>query len=343
MRLTTGYPDAATTEKLDRFLREGGLSYDRSCDYTVCVFDDDDGSLIATGSLSGNILKCFRVDDYRQGEGLSATLMTELRYESARRGINHLFVYTKPQNETIFTSLGFYRIEGTRDVLLMENITGGPKRFINSIEAFPEDKINGAVVCNCNPFTLGHRYLIETASRECDNVYVFVVSENKSIFPADVRLDLVRKGTADLRNVRVFPGGDYMISSATFPDYFMRDDQKERLADIQCELDLRIFCRYFAGPLHISRRYVGTEPGSPVTARYNETMHRVLEAEGMKVEEIRRRKTDAGYISASKVREFLRRGELEAAYGMLPATTADYLRSTQGRELLRTAFPDANY
>ena len=336
MRITTGHPDDVTTEKLDRFLHEGGLSFDRNSDYTVCIFDADD--LIATGSLYRNILKCFRVDDYRQGEGLSATLMTELRYEASRRGINHLFVYTKPQNEMIFSSLGFYRIESTRDVLLMENVNGGPKQYVQSIDAFPENEINGAVICNCNPFTLGHRYLIETASQQCDNLYVFVVSEDRSLFPADVRLELVKKGTADLKNVRVFPGGDYMISSATFPDYFMRDEQKQRISQIRCELDLKIFCRYFVKHLHIKKRFVGTEPGDPVTALYNETMHSILTADGVDVIEIKRAELDSEYISASKVREFLKQGMLESAFRMLPETTAEYLRSEDGQRLISSSF-----
>ena len=36
---------------------------------------------------------------------------------------------------------------------------------------------------NCNPFTLGHKYIVEKAARENDNVIIFVVEEDKSSFP----------------------------------------------------------------------------------------------------------------------------------------------------------------
>lgn len=38
----------------------------------------------------------------------------------------------------------------------------------------------GAIVMNCNPFTLGHRYLVETCAKKCDMLIVFVVQEDKS-------------------------------------------------------------------------------------------------------------------------------------------------------------------
>ena len=40
----------------------------------------------------------------------------------------------------------------------------------------------GAVVMNCNPLTLGHRYLIEQALKQCDYLMIFVVQEDKSFF-----------------------------------------------------------------------------------------------------------------------------------------------------------------
>ena len=62
---------------------------------------------------------------------------------------------------------------------------------------------------NCNPFTLGHRYLIEQASEKVDHLYVFVVEEDKSFFPFSDRIGLVKKGTADLKNITVKPSGKY--------------------------------------------------------------------------------------------------------------------------------------
>lgn len=53
---------------------------------------------------------------------------------------------------------------------------------------------------------MGHRYLIEKAATENDEVVVFVVEEDKSIFPTDVRFELVKKGCEDLKNVIVLKG-----------------------------------------------------------------------------------------------------------------------------------------
>lgn len=52
----------------------------------------------------------------------------------------------------------------------------------------------GSIVMNCNPFTLGHRYLIEYASKYVDYLYIFVVEEDKSFFPFSDRIDLIKKG-----------------------------------------------------------------------------------------------------------------------------------------------------
>ena len=82
--------------------------------------------------------------------------------------------------------------------------------------------VNGAIVMNCNPFTRGHRYLIESAAKQVDTLYVFVVEEDKSFFPFTERLMLVRNGIKDLSNVIVLPSGKFMISSLTFPEYFVK-------------------------------------------------------------------------------------------------------------------------
>ena len=196
-------------------LARAELEADEAVESTVLVWDD--GQLIATGSRQGNLLKCIAVDESRQGEGLTATVLTQLRQDAFRAGHKHLFLYTKPKNLLQFSSLFFYPVAQTEQVLLMENQPGGIQTFLDSFPACePAGKV-GAAVMNCNPFTLGHRYLIETAARECDRLYVFVLSEDKSRFSAADRLTLVKEGTKDLKNVTVLPTGPYLISSATFP------------------------------------------------------------------------------------------------------------------------------
>ena len=140
------------------FLSRTGLEADDGLESTALVWED--GQLIATGSRQGNLLKCIAVDDAHQGEGLTGTLLTQLRQDAFRQGYSHLFLYTKPKNKYMFSSLFFYPIAETADVLLMENKENGIECFM---ETLPDDLCGGtvgALVMNCNPFTKGHRYLI---------------------------------------------------------------------------------------------------------------------------------------------------------------------------------------
>ena len=84
---------------------------------------------------------------------------------------------------------------------------------------------------------------------------------------------LVKEGTAHLPNVKVHPSGPYMISSATFPTYFLK--KGEDAARIQSELDITL--RLPMPPCSdITKRFAGEEPLDPVTRDYNEAMIRLL-------------------------------------------------------------------
>ena len=302
-------------------LKQAGLTPDMDWETTVLIWDE--GSLVAAASRMGNLLKCIAVDDSHQGEGLTATLLTQLRQDAFQAGHSHLFLYTKPKNREMFSSLFFYPIAETADVLLMENKENGIEGFL---ETLPDDLCGGtvgALVMNCNPFTKGHRYLIETAAKECLRVYVFVLSEDKSQFSAADRLEMVRRGTEDIPNVKVLPTGPYLISSATFPTYFLKD--REGAEQVHCLLDIEIFCNYYAPRLGISRRYVGTEPLSPMTAQYNEALKANLPQRGIAVREIPRLEIGVP-VSASAVREALEKGDDETLRSMLPLTTYNYLK-----------------
>ena len=227
----------------------------------------------------------------------------------------------------MFSSLFFYPIAQTKDVLLMENKEHGIRDFLASL---PEGKPQGAVgalVMNCNPFTKGHRYLIETAAKECDQVYIFVLSEDKSEFSAQDRMELVKLGTADLHNVTVLPTGPYLISSATFPTYFLKD--REQAGTIQCLLDIDIFCKYYAPKFGIQRRYVGTEPLSPMTDQYNRALLAALPEKGVEVRQIPRLEQDDTPVSASAVRAALAAGDWDRLEKLVPKTTYDYLKEAK--------------
>ena len=305
------------------FLQKAGLEPDGQVEKTCLVWED--GEIIATGSRQDNLLKCIAVDDAHQGEGLTGTLLTQLRQDAFSAGHSHLFLYTKPKNKYMFSSLFFYPIAQTKDVLLMENKPDGIKNFLQTLpEGSKEDTI-GAAVMNCNPFTRGHRYLIETAASQCDRLYVFVLSEDKSFFSAKDRMEMVKRGTADLSNVTVLPTGPYLISSATFPTYFLKE--RENAESVHCLLDIEIFCKYYAPKFGITKRFVGTEPLSPMTCQYNDALRQALPEKGISLHEIPRLEESETPISASNVRACLEKSDLAALRRLVPDTTYEYLEA----------------
>lgn len=318
-----------TGEKLRAWqglMQSAGLTADEHSEQTVLLWDGD--VLAAAGSRQENLLKCLAVSPSYQGAGLTATLMTALRQEAFAAGHEHLFLYTKPRNAHLFAPLFFYPVAKTSDVLLMESKRDGIGTFLRSL---PVHEINGdigALVMHCDPFTHGHRYVIETAARECDHVYVFVLSEDKGFFSAADRMEMVLRGTADLKNVTVLPTGPYLISSATFPTYFIKN--RDVAEDIHCLLDIRIFLSHFAPHFGIMRRYAGTEPFSPLTARYNALLKEHLPAGGVEVREISRFEICGRAVSASAVRQYIQAGDVEKAAAFVPETTLQYLRK-QGK------------
>lgn len=303
------------------FLARAELEPDEHLQATVLVWED--GQIIATGSRQDHILKCIAVDELHQGEGLTGTVLTQLRQDAFNQGFKHLFLYTKPKNKWMFTSLFFYPIAQTKDVLLMENKEHGIREFLATLPDGKPYGTIGAAVMNCNPFTKGHRYLIETAAKECDHVYIFVLSEDKSEFSAEDRMNMVKLGTQDLPNVTVLPTGPYLISSATFPTYFLKN--REQAGTVQCLLDIDIFCKYYAPKFGITRRYVGTEPLSPMTNQYNQALLSALPEKGIQVCQIPRLEQDEIPVSASAVRAAMAAGDKDALHRLVPETTYQYL------------------
>ncbi len=303
-------------------LSQTGLAPDDDRDVTCLVWQDDE--LVATGSRRENILKHIAVSPLHQGEDLTATVLTALKQDAFSQGFKHLFLYTKPRNQFLFSSLFFYPIAQTGQVLLMEDRKGGIREFLRALPVPEGAGIRGAVVMNCNPFTKGHRYLVETAARECDHLFVFVLSEDKSRFSVYDRMEMVKLGTKDLPNVTVLPTGPYLISSATFPTYFLKERDKAPLA--QCELDVEIFLGYYAPHFGITRRYVGTEPLSPLTNAYNEALKAALPPRGIELRELPRLETEGEPVSASGLRRALDEGDLDTVRRFAPETTLTYLQ-----------------
>ena len=235
------------------------------------------GRLVACAGLDHNVIKCVAVAQEFRGESLSLRLGSEVIALAAQRGYFHLFLYSPPHNRELFRGWGFYPLVEVPDlVLLMENSPVAIKRYCDllRLQKRPGDRI-GCVVLNANPFTLGHRFLVETAASECDWLHVFVVREDASAFSYVDRFSLVAEGVKDINRLTLHEGSDYIISRATFPGYFLKE--QDTIDQSWAAIDLLLFREYIAPPLGITHRYVGTEPLDPVTNTYNADMKYWLE------------------------------------------------------------------
>jgi [citrate (pro-3S)-lyase] ligase len=309
------------------------LAFEDGADHTAIV-EDSDGGLAATASLFGNVVRMVAVAREHREAGLSAIAISCLIEAARVAGISHLFLYTKPDMAVHFASLGFRDIAETDAVSLLE--IGEPgisayRKYLASNRRDPgDDKKYGAIVVNCNPFTRGHRYLIDCALEKCSFLYVIVVEADLSTFPFSDRLAMVRAGTEDLeasKRVKVLGSGEYAVSAATFPTYFLKERAPLLVAEQQARLDIDLFVRLYVSSLGVNMRFVGSEPFSPVTAVYNSTMCEVLPLCGVEVVEIERLKTRSGdAITASAVRSMLESGELSGIGDYLPDSTFNYLR-----------------
>lgn len=318
-----------TTEQLTGPLKKStvwllercGLRDENDTDYTV-LFMDEDENIVACGSLKKYILKQIAVAPEAEGDGLCAAVVSELVTTAVSRGETELFLFTKPKHINLFSGLGFYPIISTVDTLMMENRRNGITSFLNSLPRF-EGRV-GAIVCNCNPFTLGHRWLIEQASAQCDKLIIFVLAEEQPMFPSADRLKLVKDGTADIENVTVVSGGRYLISQATFPTYFIKEQAD--CVSAACRLDVELFAKRIAPTLNISVRFVGKEPFDPVTREYNETIKAVLPQHSIEVVEFPRYRG----ISASTVRKLIEEGRVSETEDSLPKNTYEYCQRRFG-------------
>ena len=323
--------DLRTQAQMDELLRAEGIRRDKNLDYSCGVFDED-GSLIAAGSSFKNTLRCLAVSSAHRGEGLMNQVVSHLLEKQMERGNSHVFLYTKAKNDRIFRDLGFYeiaRVEG--ELVFMENRRDGFARYLKKLEKTRREGKSAVVVMNANPFTLGHRHLIERAAAESDALHLFLLSEEAGPIPSAVRKKLVREGIADLENVILHDSGPYIISSATFPSYFLRDEDAAILA--HAKLDLAVFGK-IAAALGVTARYAGEEKSSHVTALYNETMAAELPKMGVAFHVIPRLSLRGETVSASTVRQAIHDGELEKAAFMLPESSLRYFESAEAAPVI---------
>lgn len=343
-------------QRIEAFLKRNGLRFDDMHYYAAIT--DDDGEMIAGGGLKGNVIKCVAVDDTHKGEAIANTLISHLIAHANEEGHSNVMLFTKPKNRQLFESLSFRLLAEAPEAVLMETGIGGINNTVeqlkkikeegevckeNNQECKKEEKTNlntspsqhhntttpqplttttprrGVVVMNCNPFTLGHRYLIEQAAKQVERLFVMVVREDCSLFAYAERKAMVEQGVAHLENVTVIDGSEYAISQATFPTYFLK--RLDDAADTQMLLDLDLFRRHIAPALGTTVRFVGTEPTDRLTRRYNQLMHEVL----ADVRETARLEKKGNAVSASRVRKAMEQGDMSTIRQLVPPTTLPYI------------------
>ena len=354
------HSDKTAIQGVTALLQAEGIRLDANLDYT-CGMYDDEMNIIATGSCFGNTLRCLAVSSDHQGEGLMNQIISHLIEVQFNRGNTHLFLYTKCSSAKFFGDLGFYeiaRIDG--QIVFMENRRTGFKNYLKKLEdssaqqiralaetssdntAAPQsehipqnpsatDRKIAALVMNANPFTLGHQYLVEKAARENDLLHLFIVSEDASLVPFKVRKQLVMEGTAHLDNICYHDSGPYIISNATFPSYFQKDENA--VIESHAMLDLTIFTE-IARTLGINRRYVGEEPTSLVTGIYNQIMSEKLPENGIECVIVPRKTDGEKAISASTVRQAIKDNDMDTLRKLVPESTLRYFESENATDVI---------
>lgn len=378
-------------ERLQGFLARHGLAWDEGIVHSVML--EDAGEVVACGSCRDNVIVCLAVDEARRGENLLGQVFSHLVGWLVGQGRTRWFCFTKPQVRPLVEALGMHALVQTDEAVMLESRRDGLTAYLRQVERETAEQLEekagaggaraggeqvapraakaagelaggnacatgsqgtrvGAIVANCNPLTLGHLHLIRTAAAQVDVLHVFVLAAEQAFMPAADRLALVRQATADMPNVAVHSGGDYVLSPATFPTYFHKDKAVGLVAN--CKLDVELFAQRIAPALGITRRFVGTEPGCPVTAQYNACMAELLPQAGIELVVIPRLSVaEVGThgtaqperaiptkpqvegmgpapVSASAVRAFVQDGHLDMAAPMLPECTLRYLRERVG-------------
>lgn len=345
--------------RVEAFLAANGLRLAPLDRYVVVTRDEDGDEILAGGGLDGNVIKCVAVSESARSEGLMNILVSRLIAIAREEGRESVKAFTKPENEGIFKSLGFALIASSPNAILMENGRGGLPEYRKYLESLARPGRNGAIVMNANPFTKGHRYLVEQAASLVDNLYVIVVKEDRSRFPYVERKAMIDAGCAGLDNVVVCEGSDYAISAATFPTYFLK--KLDDATDTQIALDLDLFVNHIAKPLGVTVRFAGSEPEDALTRRYNELMAEILPGTSVAVVrqdhqpdpelvkgsalrqarrpidfvEIPRLEQNGNPISATSLRRALDKGNLKEAMEYIPKSTIPYLVADLAERALR--------
>ena len=323
--------EAFLQEELERikiFLNKFSLKLDPNLTKTFYI-ENDNNEIIGTISCQDYIIKDLAVDESYQSENLASLLINEILNYFRLNNIYNYQVFTKPIYKTIFISLGFKEIVSTDKVIMLEGgvsfindkIKEINKTLTNRFGELNESCDLGCVVINGNPITNGHMHIIEEASKNHKMVVLFVVEEDKSEFTFEERFSFAYLSTMRLGNVCVIPSSKYIVSSSTFPSYFLKDENEA--LEQYSKIDALIFKEYFMKQLFIKKRYVGTETILKMV-NYNNILKETLQDKLVIMERLQENNE---VISASKVRSLLKENKIEEALLYVPREISFILRS----------------
>ena len=126
------------------------LFYDKDCFMDAITHCGDYGHILYSQSIYKS-LKSYLTDNHEK--------------DLKKNSIYNVFKINKTDLET------FYAFDSYIQEIQMER-----KKIPKGAEKV------GCIVMNCNPFTSGHRYLIEYALKNVDYLFIFVVEEDQSVF-----------------------------------------------------------------------------------------------------------------------------------------------------------------
>ena len=314
-------------ERVISFLSKLNLKFSDDITKTFYIVNESD-DIVGTISCANNIIKDLGVDEAYQGENLSSMLISQMITYFRENNIFSYQVFTKPKYVSVFESFGFREIVKSDNVAMLEGGLDKIEDEINKIKKVLELNFSplesadlGCVVLNANPITNGHVYLIEEALKKNKNLVVFIVEEDKSVFSFKERLSLAYLATKRFNNVYVMPSSKYVVSSLTFPDYFLKNASEK--AKENAIIDALIFKNYFMKYLHINKRYVGTEQDEYMKI-YNNSLKEVLNDN---LEIVDRLKEDSEIVSAKKVRKLFEEHKIDEALQYCPNECSLVLRS----------------
>ena len=91
--------DKRAQQQMDALLAAEGIARDRNLTYSAAIWDED-GRMIATGSLFENTLRCLAVDGAHRGEGLMADIVVARPLRHA----THVFAPIPPSDRPARTA-----------------------------------------------------------------------------------------------------------------------------------------------------------------------------------------------------------------------------------------------